>query len=98
MKFQLSPKLIEYMKQREHDIIHIRARYCGICGGPFYDISAHFVDSQKAEQLKSGGHLSFPHDFGEVLIRHVPTKADEVVQLGLAPNEKYITVEGIHEV
>lgn len=46
--------------------------------------------------LKADHFTSIPHEFGEVLIRRIPTYADNIVTLGLSRFFKQITVSGIH--
>lgn len=60
------------------------------------DISARFVDPEETKILKNDHFLSFPHTFGEILIRRVPQKADETITLGLSRFFKTILVNGIH--
>ena len=59
-------------------------------------MSARFVDKEESETLKQNHFQSFPHEFGEILIRRVPQRMDETVKLGLSRFFKRITVEGIY--
>ena len=45
------------------------------------DISARFVDSEETEVLKHDHFLSFPHEFGEILIRRIPQRMEETVTI-----------------
>lgn len=60
------------------------------------DISARFVDSEETEVLKQDHFLSFPHEFGEILIRRIPQRMEETVTLGLSRFFRQITVNGIY--
>ena len=96
MKFHLNERLVEHMKQNDRQNILITPSMCRTWGGPRLSISARFVDSKQTDTLKEQNFLSFPHEFGEVLIRRTPMQADETVRLGLSRFFKQITVEGIY--
>ena len=98
MKFQLDERLKEYMKETNQKDILISTLMCHTWGGSRLEISARFVDPYEAESLKSDHFVSYPHEFGEVLIRRKPQKFAETIQLGLSRFFKRITVEGIYSV
>ena len=96
MKFHLDERLIEHMKKSNHKNILITPMMCHTWGGSRLDISARFVDSEETAVLKREHFLSFPHEFGEILIRRIPQRVEETVTLGLSRFFRQITVQGIY--
>ena len=96
MNIQLDDRLKTYMQENHLQNILITSMMCHTWGGSRLEISARFVDTDETERLKADHFISLPHEFGEVLIRRMPEKADDTVYLGLSRFFKRITVQGIY--
>lgn len=96
MNIQLDERLKNYMLENRLQNILITSMMCHTWGGSRLEISARFVDADETERLKADHFVSFPHEFGEVLIRRIPEQTDDTVYLGLSRFFKRITIEGIY--
>ena len=98
MKFMFDNYLVEYMEKNNKKDILLAPMMCRTWSGSHLEISARFVDEEEVRILKEDGFVSIPHDFGEVLIEHMPAKSADVVRVGLSRFFKHIFVEGIYSV
>ena len=58
-------------------------------------MSARFVDEEETKVLKEDHFRSFPYESGEILIRRIPERIDDVISLGLSSYSDRITIHGI---
>ena len=96
MNFKLEERLIDYMKDRNYKNILITSMMCNSWGGSRLEVSARFVDEAETNVLKDDHFKSFPHEFGEILIRRIPINTDQIITLGLSRFFNRITVDGIY--
>ena len=96
MYFNLDERLIDFMKNRNHKNILITSMMCNTWGGSRLEVSARFVDEEETKVLKDDHFQSFPHEFGEILIRRIPKSYENTISLGLSRFFNRITVSGIY--
>lgn len=62
------------------------------------EVSARFVDEEELQALKEDGFLSFPHEFGEILIEEIPSSYAKEIKIGMSRFFKVLYVDGIYSI